>query len=226
MANKILLTFLAFDLLFLLTGPLLLAVAVIFQPGMSGMSSTVSAATRLLLQNTPLTVAFFNAGLIFFTFLVSIPGAIFAKKRIFLRISSWLLLACALVSLAVGLDIWYSTLQTRSNLGVMWAMQTPVEQSLLQQQFQCCGYLGLNSTAPAFQTDSVCTSVATATELVGCVGPFASFANSFLDIVFTSMFGIVAIDGIMFLCTLVVLKDRAQKERYRLIDDKSGLRGI
>ncbi|MCJ1387306.1 phospholipid scramblase 1 [Xylographa bjoerkii] len=226
MTNKILLTFLAFDMLFLLTGPLLLAVSAVFQPSMSGMSSTVSAATRLLLQNTPLTVGFFNAGLIFLTFLVSIPGAIFAKKRILLRISSWLLIACALVSLAAGLDIWYSTLQTRSNLSVMWAMQTPTEQSLLQQQFQCCGYLGANSTSPAFQMDTMCTSAAVATQLGGCVGPFASFANSFLDIVFTSMFGIVALDGIMFLCTLVVLKDRVQKERYRLIDDKSGLRGI
>ncbi|MCJ1293237.1 phospholipid scramblase 1 [Xylographa carneopallida] len=226
MANKILLTFLVFDLLFLLTGPLLLAVAIIFQPSMSGMSMTVSAAAKLLLQNTPLTVAFFNAGLIFVTFLVSIPSAIFAKKRILLRICSWLLIACALVSLAAGLDIWFSTLQTRSNLGVMWDMQTPTEQSLLQQQFQCCGYLGLNSSSPAFQIDNVCISVAVATQLVGCVGPFASFANSFLDIVFTSMFGFVALDGILFLCALVVLKDRAQKERYRLIDDKSGLRGI
>lgn len=35
---------------------------------------------------------------------------------------------------------------------------------------------------------------------------------------------IVALDGILFLSTVVVLKDRAQKERYRLIDDKTGLR--
>lgn len=34
----------------------------------------------------------------------------------------------------------------------------------------------------------------------------------------------VALDGILFLSTVVVLKDRAQKERYRLIDDKTGLR--
>jgi len=105
-------------------------------------------------------------------------------------------------------------------------------------QFKCCGWM--NSTSPPFVTDNVCPTAAAAAQQVGCVVPFWSFANSFLDIVFTSLFGIVgmsrqpiisrllltsvALDGILFLSTVVVLKDRAQKERYRLIDEKTGLR--
>ena len=77
------------------------------------------------------------------------------------------------------------------------------------------------------------------------MAPFSSFANSFLDIVFTAMFGIVgkleahssgqranckltplALDGFLFLSSAVLLKDRAQRERYRLIDRKSGFGGI
>ncbi|MCJ1408286.1 phospholipid scramblase 1 [Ptychographa xylographoides] len=225
MINKILITFLIVDFLFVNTGGLFLTIVLVFKPGMTNILPTSSnAAITLLLQNTPLTVALVNAALIVITFLSSIPGAILAKKPIFLRITSWLTLSCALLSLGVGLDIWYSTLQTSHNLGVLWAQQSPLEQSLLQQQFQCCGYS--NSTSPPFIIDNFCSSTATAAMAPGCVGPFSGFANSFLDIVFTSVFGAVAVDGILFLCTLVVLKDRAQRERYRLIDEKSGLRGI
>lgn len=35
-----------------------------------------------------------------------------------------------------------------------------------------------------------------------------------------------AIDAILLLCTAVVLKDRKERERYRLIDAKNGFLGI
>ncbi|MCJ1479424.1 phospholipid scramblase 1 [Lambiella insularis] len=222
MVNWILITFLIVDIIFLNTAGLLLTVAILFKSGM--VISSVDAATMLLLQDTPLGVAFLNAGLIFFTFLLSIPGAVLSKRPIILRIVSYLIVVCAIISLAVGLEIWFTTLQTGRNLSVVWAQQTSLEQSLLQQQFQCCGYL--NSTTPLFVVDNICPNAMVAATMPGCLGPFAAFANARLDIVFTTMFGIVALDGVLFLCTLVVLKDRAQKERYRLIDEKSGLRGI
>ncbi|MCJ1250354.1 phospholipid scramblase 1 [Trapelia coarctata] len=221
--NKILITFLAIDIIFLLTGALMLAVGIIYMPSMtSSIAMQTDVGTRLLLQNTPLTAALANAVLVFFTFFVSIPGAIISKNRTFLRVTSWLIIACALFSLALGLDIWFSTLSSRTNFGILWSQQTAAEQSLLQQQFNCCGWM--NSTSPPFVTDNVCPTAAAAAQKVGCVVPFWSFANSFLDIVFTSLFGIVALDGILFLSTVVVLKDRAQKERYRLIDEKTGQR--
>jgi hypothetical protein len=55
---------------------------------------------------------------------------------------------------------------------------------------------------------------------------FSNFANELLDIVFTAMFGICAVDMILFLATLVLLKNRKEKERYRLIDQKAGFGGI
>lgn len=56
-------------------------------------------------------------------------------------------------------------------------------------QFDCCGYI--NSTFPPFQQDSVCTNPLVAAQKQGCVGPFATFANIFLDFIFTADFGIV-----------------------------------
>lgn len=117
-------------------------------------------------------------------------------------------------------------------------------------QFKCCGYLDNKS----FQLDPACPSVEAAAQKRGCVGPFSNYANKFLDIVFTAMFGIVgtldyfpplfsllsestptrstqnptqltspilALDVILCLCTAMVLKRRAENERYRHIDEKN-----
>lgn len=53
-------------------------------------------------------------------------------------------------------------------------------------KFNCCGYIAL-----PFQQDSTCTNAFVATQKLNCVGPFGNFANSFLDLIFTAMFGIV-----------------------------------
>lgn len=91
-------------------------------------------------------------------------------------------------------------------------------------QFECCGYF--NSTSPAFVTDSVCQSPAAAALQRGCVGPVSSFANIFLDNIFTAVFGFVGIDALLIICLTMVLKDRKERERFRHIDEKSGYRGI
>ena len=56
----------------------------------------------------------------------------------------------------------------------------------------------------------------------GCVKPFSSVGNDFLDVVFTGAFGIVGYDVIVMLMITIVLKDRKEKERYRHIDEKNG----
>ena len=58
------------------------------------------------------------------------------------------------------------------------------------------------------------------------MSPFSKFANQYLDIIFTGVFGIVAIDALLVLTIACVLKDRKEKERYRLIDEKHGIAPI
>lgn len=57
------------------------------------------------------------------------------------------------------------------------------------------------------------------------MGPFSNFANSFLDLIFTALFGVVGLDVAFLLSVVVVLKNRAEKERYRHIDEKNGING-
>ena len=161
-----------------------------------------------------------NGALIFLTFLISLPGVALSTNRLWLRMTGLMIVICAHVTLLIGIIIWFSTLQTRANLGHTFAKQTPLKQSLIQQKFHCCGYLNNPPTL-----DNVCTSTFVASQKVDCAGPFSNFANGFLDLIFTAMFGIVGLDMVFLLAVVVVLKDRAEKERYRHIDEKNGIHG-
>ncbi|KAI4273049.1 MAG: hypothetical protein LQ337_004893 [Flavoplaca oasis] len=183
--------FLLADVMFAATGGLLIAVVLISKRDMVA-PTTETVAPNLLLAHAPLNSALFDAGLIFFTFLVSIFGLIFTTKRAWLKVHCWMVLGCIIVTLVIGLQIWFSTLKTRANLAVMWDAESPQMQDLLQER-----------------TDSTCPSPLVASEKPDCVGPFSEFANGFLDQVFSAMFG------------MVVLKKREEEERYRHIDEKS-----
>lgn len=91
-------------------------------------------------------------------------------------------------------------------------------------QFNCCGYF--NSTSPPFVQDSTCINSLVAAQKGGCIGQFSSFANRYLDLIFTAAFGIVGIDAVLVLCVAMVLNYRQEQERYRHIDEKNGLGGL
>ncbi|KAL8998971.1 MAG: hypothetical protein Q9169_002077 [Polycauliona sp. 2 TL-2023] len=158
--------FLLADALLAGTGGLLIAVVLISKRDMV-VPTTETVAPNLLLAHAPLNSALFDAGLIFFTFIASVPGLIFTTKRAWLKIHCWLVLGCILVTLVIGLQIWYSTLKTRANLAIMWDAEGPQIQQLLQER------------------------------------------------------RVLALDAILLLCGLVVLKKREEEERYRHIDEKS-----
>ncbi|KAL9014968.1 MAG: hypothetical protein Q9173_000399 [Seirophora scorigena] len=80
--------------------------------------------------------------------------------------------------------------------------------------WQCCGYMDI-----PFHSDSTCPTPIIAMSKTNCVEPFSNYANDFLDVVFTAIFGMV--DAMLLLCGLVVLKKRAEEQRYRHIDKKS-----
>ena len=60
----------------------------------------------------------------------------------------------------------------------------------------------------------------------GCASPLASFANVFVDDIFTAVFGMAGIDALLIVATACLLKERKEMERFRHIDEKSGYRGI
>ncbi|EAS30338.3 tetraspanin [Coccidioides immitis RS] len=220
MRDKLLLTYLVADVLFLGGGALILTVALTARDKIRSAPTLDNVAERLLLAHCPQLGEIINAGFVFFTFLLSIPAIIQSNDRIWMKIHGWMVVISGFITLIIGLIIWFLTLRTRSTLSDAWGNETPEVQSLLQQRFNCCGYL--NSTSPPFQVDKTCPTDLDAAQKPGCVGPFSNFANSFLDVIFTADFGIVAIDALLLLCVAMVLKDRKERARYRLIDSKNG----
>jgi hypothetical protein len=151
-------------------------------------------------------------------FLISIPGMLLKENRKLLIAHAFVVVACAVFTLGVGLAIWFDTLQTKKNLAPLWASQSNTVISLLEDKFQCCGY----KDATKFFVNDVCPNAVEAARHGLCVTPFSAYANRFLDVVFTAMFGICAVDGLLILSVLCVLKERAEQTRYRMIDAKNG----
>lgn len=86
-------------------------------------------------------------------------------------------------------------------------------------QFQCCGFQ--NSTSPAFVTDQICPSPASAALVQGCASPLTSFGNEFVDNIFTGVFGMVGVDVVLVITIACLLKDRKERARFRYIDEKT-----
>ncbi len=173
------------------------------------------------------------------TFLLTLPGII-VPTRGWLKFSGIMVTLTALFTLVLGLFLWLSTLKTKEDFAPLWSSQSSQIQELMQSavsylhpfplssatnllplQFNCCGYF--NSTTPAFVTDSICPSPAAAALMRGCATPIASFANVFVDDIFTAVFGMCGIDGVLILATACLIKDRKERERFRHIDEKAGI---
>jgi hypothetical protein len=220
--NKLLLTYLGVDFLFLLCGGLLLGFSLVNQQQQQSKLNTSTVAFSVLLNECPLAAGVVNAVFVFITFLVSLPALALPTNRGWLKLQGLLVVICSFFTLVLGLFIWFDTLQTRKNLGSLWGEESSEIQSLLQQRFNCCGYL--DSSTPPFITDNTCPNSLSASQKMGCVGPFSSFANSWLDLIFTAAFGMVGLDVLLLLCIAMVIKHRGELERYRHIDEKLGMR--
>ncbi|KAF2190533.1 hypothetical protein K469DRAFT_560112 [Zopfia rhizophila CBS 207.26] len=224
MPTKLMMIFVGTDFIFAACGGLILGFSLMAEQNMTASPTSENVAPNLLLNQCPLTAGVVNSIFIFITFLLSLPALFLPQNRGWLRAQGWLVVFCATFTLGLGLAVWASTLQTRRNLAMLWARETPLVQSLLQQKFDCCGYF--NSTSPPFIQDGTCTNSLVAVQKGGCIGQFSSFTNSYLDVIFTAAFGIVGVDVLLILCVAMVLKYRQEQERYRHIDEKNGLDGL
>lgn len=224
MVNKILLSFIAADILFVAMGALELGFAIVVQNNKDEIPTDGEQAARnLLYQRFPLTAGIVNAVFVFLTFAVSIPAMV-VPTRGWLKVSGFMTAFCATFTMIVGLYLWVLTLKTKEDMAVQWNLLNADVQDLLQTSFQCCGYF--NSTSPAFVTDITCPSPAAAALVRGCAAPITTFANVFIDDIFTAVFGMVGISVVSILATACLLKDRKEQERFRHIDEKAGFRAF
>jgi hypothetical protein len=100
--------------------------------------------------NIYITAAIGNAILIFITFLLAIPGILMPTSRGWLKAHGAMVVVCGLFTLVIGLDIWFETLKTRENLGVLWNQQSNDIQSLLQRGVRL--FLSSSSSSTSLHT--------------------------------------------------------------------------
>ncbi|CAK7265209.1 hypothetical protein SEPCBS119000_001395 [Sporothrix epigloea] len=222
MANKVLIAYIVADILFAIMGGLMLSFSIIVKNELSttGLPADGVAVVRnLLYSRFPLTAGIINGIFYFVTFVCTIPAMIMSGRG-WLAFSGYMVLITALFSLVIGLDLWIITLDIKEQFTPVWSAQTAQVQDLVQTAFGCCGYL--NSTSPAFVTDSTCPSPAAAALVRGCATPISSFSNVFVDDIFTGVFGMVGICALLILATSCLSKDRKERKRFQYIDDKMG----
>ncbi|KAI4866335.1 hypothetical protein F4820DRAFT_261141 [Hypoxylon rubiginosum] len=223
MVNKVLASFVVMDGMFVSMGAIMLGFSIIVQQTCFDTPTEGNEAARdLLYQKFPFTAGIVNAVFIFATFLATIP-ALATNNRSWLKLAAFMVVADAIFTLGIGVDLWVLTLKMKDEYFEIWTSQSPHVQDLMQTAFSCCGYL--NSSSPAFVTDQTCPSPAAAALMRGCSTPLNSFGNTFVDNIFTAMFGMVGIDVVLVMATACLLKDRKERERFRHIDEKSGARG-
>ncbi|KAK7418694.1 hypothetical protein QQZ08_011130 [Neonectria magnoliae] len=224
MANKVFLATVAADALFLAAGIMELVFSLVVRNQMDNAPSDGEEATRnLLYQRFPLTAGIVNAAFILLTFVATLPGLITPARGI-LKVGGYMVTFCGIFTMCVGIFLWVMTLRIREEFFDIYVAQSPEVQGLIQSSFECCGYM--NSTVPAFVTDTTCPSPAAAALLRGCATAISSFSNIHIDNIFTVVFGIVGVDAIFVLCIACLLKERKERERYHHIDEKTGYRSI
>ncbi|ETN44084.1 uncharacterized protein HMPREF1541_10949 [Cyphellophora europaea CBS 101466] len=216
--NKILWTFIGFEGLYLACAVLHLIVPLTTRASLRRAPMIDNVASDLLLAHTPLTASLANSILMFIIFLMSLPAIFIQTNHHWLISHLWGIVITTFCTLGIGLRIWFETLETHKNLEPLWNSQEEFVQSLLQSRFECCGY----NNPSLFVRDQTCPTAAVAAQLGLCMAPFGSFANQFLDIIFTLLFGFCAIDLLLLLATMCLIKDRKERERFRKIDMKLG----
>ncbi|KAK7743645.1 hypothetical protein SLS62_010548 [Diatrype stigma] len=223
MVNKVLAAFLVMDGLFVSMGAIMLGFCIIVRQTAFDVPTDGREAARDLLYRTfPFNAGIANAIFTFIAFLITLPG-LATGSRTWIKVAGYLVVVDIIFTMAIGLDLWMVTLKMRDNFGAIWNAQDGTVQELMQTAFNCCGYF--NSTSPAFITDATCPSPAAAALQQGCVTPVSSFGNTFVDNIFTAVFGMVGIQVLLIMAMTALLKDRKERERYRFIDEKRGVRG-
>ncbi|KAI1140727.1 hypothetical protein F5Y05DRAFT_284246 [Hypoxylon sp. FL0543] len=223
MVNKVLAAFIGIDGLFVSMGAIMLGFSIIVQQTCFNAPTDGNEAARdLLYQKFPFTAGIVNAVFIFVTFLTTIP-ALATNSRTWLKLAAYLVVVDAIFTLGIGVNLWILTLRMKDEFQQIWISQPANVQDMMQTAFNCCGFF--NSSSPAFVTDATCPSPAAAALMKGCSTPLNSFGNTFVDNIFTAMFGMVGIDTVFIMAIACLLKDRKERERFRYIDEKSGARG-
>ncbi|KAF9228780.1 hypothetical protein BS17DRAFT_772506 [Gyrodon lividus] len=142
-----------------------------------------------------------------------------------LVILNWLLLMDGIAILLVGTYVWFYTLHERNNYHTVFGMESNATKIEIQDTLKCCGYFNATDEV-AFGGDFCPNQTAAVAANSFCVTPITHFADMTLNLVFSTIYGFIAIVIGLFLATMCVISKRQEVERFEKIDAKRGGRGF
>jgi hypothetical protein len=139
MVDKIFLTTVCADILFLGSGVMELVFSLVVRSQMNDMATDGETATRnLLYQRFPLTAGIVNAIFILVTFAATLPGLVM-PARSFLKVSGYMVTVCSIFTMCVAVFLWVMTLRMKEQFFDIYIDQEPAVQSLIQNSVRPAG---------------------------------------------------------------------------------------
>lgn len=181
---------------------------------------------NMVFDSLDLTLGLVLGGVLIGTWILSV-GAVIQRNHITrgLVYLNWALVGTMGYVLAYAGLLWFDTLHELVNFHEAYALESPAGRIFIQDTFRCCGYWNINDLVEiGGQFCSSAAFVAQSNSL--CWSPISKRADSILNPVFTTLYGYIAIIGILFLLTLCVINERKTEERFKKIDAKRGGRGF
>jgi len=187
---------------------------------------------RLVLSDSLLSSAVLLGVLFIISCFLALPGYISSKGRDQHGATTKLLAGFAgsliftgLATVIIGTVMWFFTLRERAAFETVWIDQNVATQAFLQDTLQCCGYWNATTAGLLNSATGFCSNIQNVTAVEPCVTPITGFADTLLNDIFSTVFGFMAVQLLLFLVTICVINDRHEEERFRRIDEKRGVRG-
>lgn len=214
--SRLSLAFIATTAFYALSGIAMIVVSILFKAYVARpVENGTIAATVLALKPIDLNHGILTGAIVLLAVALSIPGT-FASSKAWLKASFVVNLMSILATLAIGLEIWFFTLIEVQEYRPLWSQSNNT--GLIQDKFNCCGYF--DSTSPKYVTSLACPNDDTALSKVGCVYLLTEYADSLMNVLFTTIFGLSGLSLIALLAGLILIKRMTELERFRNIDSK------
>ncbi|CAG8678415.1 1349_t:CDS:2, partial [Ambispora gerdemannii] len=161
---------------------------------------------------------FVLGGIIIFSSLVSLIGySNPLRRKKWLSAHAVLIIITIILLLSLGATIWFETLEEQRTYSDEWEDYGSETKVMVEDTLKCCGWQDTSLFTPSNYCNQ---QSASGNSTVPCVGPLINAIDKTMRQLFTTLFGFIGIDILIFFATIILVQASNVEERYRKIDEK------